>query len=561
MASLPATTADNELEGILREQKQMESTRSVFESHWQEIGLRIYPTAAVFQSSQTNGQKNNQYIFDSTAALALERFASAVNGYVTPSNQRYIGIETDNDELNNDPEIKQWCEQVRNILFSVRYSDLARFESQMNEVYMSLGAFGTGCLFVDDKPGRGIIYKSIHLNQIYFTENEDGVINRLNRKYKETYRNIVNLWDNSVPLPEKVKSGAVNTPNEKIDVLHCVRPNAKRKFGVMGPLGMEFESLYILPDHKLVTERGGYRTFPYAVSRYVTQTEEIYGRSPAMTVLPDVKLLQEIQKTFIRQSQMNAEPPLLLQEDGALNGFKMTPAALNFGGVDEQGRQLVHPLNTGSRPEMAMELQDQKRKHINDAFLITLFQVLVDNPTMTAYEVMQRMQEKGQLLGPTMGRQYTETQSTVVARELDILEQAKALPPRPAKMQKMGARLRIRASGPMARAQRADEGVGILRTIQALPGIAELDRDALLLFKGKGTEIARTLAEINGMPASLMNTSDDLKVLKEGQEEADTANQLIAAAPEAGKAAKSLAEAQAIAAQGANSQFPSLTIQ
>lgn len=546
---------------ILREQKSMEGMRSTFESHWQEIAQRIYPSAAEFEGERTPGQKNNQFILDSTAALALERFASAVNGYVTPSNQRYISAETDNEELNDDPEVKQWLEQVTNIVFSVRYSDLARFESQMNEVYMSLGAFGTGCLFVDDRPGRGIIYKSIHLNQIYFAENEDGVIDRTNRKYKETYRNIASRWADFITLPDKILNGAVNTPNDKITVLHVVRPNKDKRGGVIGPQGMDFESRYILPDHKFELEKSGYRTFPYAISRYITQPEEVYGRSPAMTVLPDVKLLQEIQKTFIRQAQMNAEPPLLLQEDGALNGFKLTPAALNWGGVDEQGRPLVHALNNGSRPEMAMELQDQKRKHINDAFLITLFQVLVDNPTMTAYEVMQRMQEKGQLLGPTMGRQYTETQSNVFVREIDILEHAKALPPRPAKMLEKGARLRIRAAGPMARAQRADEGVGILRTIQALPGIMEIDSDALLLFKGKGPDIARTVAEINGMPASLMNTTDDIKVLKEGKDQAETASQLIAAAPEAGKAAKSMAEAQAIAANGANSQFPALTIQ
>lgn len=554
-------SAGDQLEAILREQKQMEGMRSTFESHWQEIAQRVYPSAAEFQGARTPGQKNNQFILDSTAALALERFASAVNGYVTPSNQRYLSAETDNEEVNKDPECKQWLETVTNVVFSVRYSDLARFESQMNEVYMSLGAFGTGCLFVDDVPGRGIIYKSIHLNQIYFTEDGNGAITRLNRKYKETYRNVVDLWSGMATLPDKILNGAINTPNEKINVIHCVRPNANKKSGVMGPQGMEYESLYILPDEKLIVERGGYRTFPYAVSRYITQSEEIYGRSPAMTVLPDVKMLQEIQKTFIRQAQMNAEPPLLLQEDGALSGFKMTPAALNFGGVDEQGRPLVHPLNTGSRPEMAMELQDQKRKHINDAFLITLFQVLVDNPTMTAYEVMQRMQEKGQLLGPTMGRQYTETQSTVFAREVDILEHVKALPPRPAKMKELGARLRIRASGPMARAQRADEGVGILRTIQALPGVAEIDKDALLLFRGKGPDIARTLAEINGMPASLMNTKDEMVAFKEGQDQADQTNQLIQAAPEAGKAAKDMATAQAIAAQGQNSQFPSLTIQ
>jgi len=554
-------TADEEMQAILREQSQMESIRGTFEAHWQQIALRVYPSAADFYGSRSPGAKNTELIFDSTAALALERFASAVNGYVTPSNQRWHGIETDNEELNNDPEVKQWCEAATNVLFSVRYSDLARFESQMNEVYMSLGAFGTGCLFVDDKPGRGIIYKSIHLSQIYFLENGDGVIDRCNRKYKESYRNIVSLWGDEVELPAKIKEAAEKTPNAKTHVLHVVRPNASRKHGVMGPKGMEFESRYILPLEKFEMEAGGYRSFPYAISRYVTQAEEMYGRSPAMTVLPDVKMLNEMEKTVIRQMQLAVEPPILLQEDGALSGFKMKPGALNFGGVDEQGRPLAHAFNAGGKLEYAFDMQEQKRKHINDAFLITLFQILVDNPTMTAYEVMQRMQEKGQLLGPTMGRQRTETQSVVIARELDILEHAKALPPKPEKMLRAGARLRIRAAGPMARAQRAEEGVGILRTIQALPGIVELDKDALLLFKGKGSDIARTIGEINGMPASLMNTTDEMKLFKDDQNQADATNQLIAAAPEAGKAAKNIAEAQAIAANGPNSQFPSLTIQ
>lgn len=558
--------AEEKMGAILREQAQMEGMRGTFEAHWQQIALRIYPSAADFYGERSPGTKNTELIFDSTASLALERFASAVNGYVTPSNQRWHGIETDNEELNNDPEVKQWCEAATNVLFSVRYSDLARFESQMNEVYMSLGAFGTGCLFVDDKPGRGIIYKSIHLSQIFFKENGDGIIDRCNRKYKESYRNVVELWENEAsrngtPLPDKILEGAVKTPNSKIDILHVVRPNADRKMGVMGPKGMEFESKYLIPSEKFELECGGYRTFPYAISRYVTQAEEMYGRSPAMTVLPDVKMLNEMEKTVIRQMQLLVEPPVLLQEDGALSGFKMKPGALNFGGVDEQGRPLAHAFNAGGKIELAFEMQEQKRKHINDAFLITLFQILVDNPTMTAYEVMQRMQEKGQLLGPTMGRQRTETQSVVIARELDILEHAKALPPKPEKMIRMGARLRIRAAGPMARAQRADEGVGILRTIQALPGVVEVDRDALLLFKGKGPDIARTLAEINGMPASLMNTNDEMKAFKEGQDQADATNQLIAAAPEAGKAAKDMATAQAIAANGPNSQFPSLTIQ
>src|SRR5574343_1302784 len=545
------TYTNDKLEAILREQKQMKSQRGTFESHWQEIAERIYPSAANFQGERTPGAKNTQYIFDSTAGLALERFASAFNGYVTPINQKWHGLETDNDELNKDPEVQAWLAEVTRILFSVRYSDLSRFDTQMNEVYMSLGAFGTGCLFVDDRVGRGIVYKSVHLSQLFFCEDFDGIIDRANREYKETARNIVDEWGDKVELSEKITTLAKDKPNTKLDILHCVRPNKDRIPGALGPKGMAFESIYCLPSEKIILETGGYRSFPYAVSRYITQSDELYGRSPAMTVLPDTKMLNEMGKSVIRQMQLMVEPPVLLQEDGALTGFKLKPAALNFGGVDEQGRELAKPFNTGSRMDYAFELQEQKRKHINDAFLITLFQILVDNPKMTAYEVMQRMQEKGQLLGPTMGRQRTETQSVVVARELDILENAKALPPKPQKMLRANARVRISAGGPMARAQRAEEGVGILRTLESIPAINEADEDTILLFKGKGPKIARTLAEINGMPADLLNTDDEIAALKEGADEAQAANELIQAAPLAGKAAKDLATAQAVAANGA----------
>ena len=38
-------------------------------------------------------------------------------------------------------------------------------------------------------------------------------------------------------------------------------------------------------------DEGGYRTFPYAISRYVTAPGETYGRSPAMLALPSIKTL------------------------------------------------------------------------------------------------------------------------------------------------------------------------------------------------------------------------------------------------------------------------------
>ena len=46
---------------------------------------------------------------------------------------------------------------------------------------------------------------------------------------------------------------------------------------------------------------------------------------------------------------------------------------------------------------------DEERSLINDAFLVSLFQILTETPNMSATEVIERTNEKGILLAPTVG--------------------------------------------------------------------------------------------------------------------------------------------------------------
>jgi hypothetical protein len=143
-----------------------------------------------------------------------------------------------------------------------------------------------------------------------------------------------------------------------------------------------------------IVQEGGYWSQPYAISRYYTAPGEVYGRSPAMVVLPDIKLLNEINRAIIEGAQMAVRPPMLLPEDGILQPFKMMPGALNFGGMNRDGKPLALPLNTATDFSVAMTLAEQKRQTINDGFFITLFQILVDNPQMTATEAMRVLRKK-----------------------------------------------------------------------------------------------------------------------------------------------------------------------
>jgi hypothetical protein len=107
---------------------------------------------------------------------------------------------------------------------------------------------------------------------------------------------------------------------------------------------------------------------------------------------------------------------------------------LNKGGVNSDGKKLVDTLPVGEL-QISKEMMDEERQLINDAFLVSLFQILTETPQMTATEVIERTNEKGILIAPSMGRQGSEYLGTMIPRELDLMQQMGMLEPMPPKLE------------------------------------------------------------------------------------------------------------------------------
>lgn len=544
---------DSRADDILRRLELLTSQRAVFDAHWREIAQRVLPRADHFRTNRQPGDKRTELVFDATAGLALERFAAAMESMLTPRTQRWHKLRCADEALNDSPAVRAYLDEVTQILFSVRYSPGANFASQANEVYMSLGAFGTGGIFVDELVGQGIRYRSVPLSEMYVAENHQGVIDCVFRRLSMTVRQFAQRFGRD-KLTDRQKGALEKHPDQLMDVIHAVQPRDDVEYGKRNFKGMAWASCYVNVESRDVVDEGGYRAMPYAIGRYVTGPKETYGRSPAMTVLPDIKMLNEMSKTVIRAAHKQVDPPLLLQDDGALQAFDLRPGALNFGGVDEQGRQLVHPLQTNARVDIGLEMMDQRRKVINDAFLVTLFQILVEAPQMTATEAMLRAQEKGALLAPTMGRQQSEFLGPLIERELDILAHAGMLPPMPREMIQSGGEVDVDYVSPLNRAQRADEGVAILRTLESITPLAQIDPSVMQVFDPQA--VARELAEINGVPQKVLRTPEQLEAMQARADAQQQAAALLQAAPVVGRTARDLAQAQSLASAAPPQQAP-----
>ncbi len=534
--------ADDIAQDVLRRFEKASADRGVWESHWEEIARRVFPSyAGSFQANNLRqpGEKRTEDMVDASATLALPKFAAAMESMLTPRNQTWHKLTPLDKTLKRNRIAKMWFEDVNDILFRYRYAPRANFASQTHEVYMGLGSFGTSGQLIDPLkwPGeKGLRYQTIHLGQIYFLENHQGVIDTAIRRFDLTARQAYQKWGDALP-PEVIECAKSSDRCEKkFWFVHCVTPRVEEEGYDPARLdvkGMKFASRYVAEAGKKLISEGGFNTFPYAISRYVIAPGETYGRSPAMLALPSIKVLNEEKKTYLKQGHRAVDPVLLAFDDGVVDTFSMKPGAMNSGGVSAEGRPLVHALPAGQLA-LAPEMMSEERAVINDAFLVTLFQILVETPRMTATEVLERVREKGALLSPTMGRQQSEFLGPLVEREIDVLGSQGLLPPMPAIVREAKAEYDLIYDSPLSRAQRAEQASGLMRLVDWATPYIQVSGDTSPLDFLDWDAAMPDLADIQGVPSKWTLDADGVAAKRQARQQQAGAQQAIDALPAVG---------------------------
>lgn len=534
-------------EDLIRQYEFLKGQRGTWEQHWEEIAERILPRQIGFVGERTQGEKRTQKVFDSKPMVALERFGAVMDSLLTPRQSRWHNLRTTDPVLNRNFEVQSYLDHVNQIVWDSRYSPKANFAGQNSERWISVGAFGTGALFIDYD--AGLRYRCVNLRDLFICENHQGVIDTVYRRFHYDARQAAQRFGVN-NLPETVKKCLEDEKRqyEKHEYLHVVRPNTDYEVGRMDARGKPWASYYIYVRDKAFVSKGGYTSFPFSFSRYITAPDEVFGRSPAMAALPDIKMLNEMAKTDIRAVHKLVDPPILLHDDGILGGgartINMRPGGYIPGGVNKDGRQLIQPFGTGARVDIAAEKMDQKRSAIDDAFLVTLFQILVETPRMTATEALIRAQEKGMLLTPTMGRQQSEALGPCIERELDLLAFHRKLPPMPAALREAGGEYEIIYDSPMSRMQRAEELVGVQRTMELLAPFSSIDPTILDIFDRD--ELARLTTEVSGVPTVVLRSPEQLAAIREQRAAQEQQAAMVAAAQPIAGAMKDVAQANAL---------------
>jgi hypothetical protein len=532
---------------LLMKHNQLVATRYNYDTVNQRIADLITPNNASFTSKTTEGQRKDQQQYDSTGAMALDRFASAIESILIPRSQRWHKLVAVEPILNDDQEVKLYLEEVTDILFRYRYQAKSGFVGSSGEYLRSLGAFGTGVNSIEDNLGGGIRYQSHFIGQMYLANDPSGLVDVVHRKFEFTAKQAYQMFPDT-QSSQRYKEICDKDPMQKLEFVHMVQPNKEYDPNAMDIRRMPIVSYYVCLTTQSIVRKSGYFTMPYVAGRLTTSPQEAYGKSPAWACLSTLNVVNEMSKTQLKAGQRAVDPPLMAVDDDSLSSFNMKSGHINWGALDEQGRQKVQPFVSGVNLNISMEMIETERKVINDAFYITLFQIMVESPSMTATEAMLRAQEKGALLAPAMGRQQTEFLAPSIERELDILGRAidhrgrSVLPRMPDVLREAGGNVEIEYTSPINRLQRTEDGVAILRTLESVMPLAQIDPSVLNIFHPE--RMAKELAEVNGVPATCFRTPKELEELAKAQAKQAEMQQLLEAAPVAGKVISDLSRAQ-----------------
>ena len=537
---------------ILQEFSQFQVWRNQFAMQWEESAELILPTSRnTFYYGNFNwpGQKKTNQQIDATGGLALHRFCAIADSLVTPRNMKWHGLESDYDYVMKDRQCRLWYENAVKTLFRQRYAATANFQSQNYNNWQSLGAFGNATMYIDAFDARqhggqrGLRYRAVPLGETFYGENHQGKVDRMIRWYRLTAYQAAQKWGVEA-LPANLLAPLAQESQWPYNFLHCVKPRDDYDPDRLDVRSLPWASYYVsIEGQCLMQPPGGYRVFPFAVSRYDQTPNEVYGRGPAQIVLPALKTLNAEKKIFLKSGHRAADPVLLTPDDGLLD-FNMIPGARNAGGVNPDGKPLVHVLPTGDI-QISEKMMGEERGLIDDTFLVSLFKVLTEHPNMTATQVIELVNEKGMLVAPTLGRQHTEYVGQMVEREMDLLSAMGLLDPMPPRLREARGQYRVTDTSPLAMAARANEAAGFIRVVESVKELVNITQDRSLLDPFDFDTAIPEIAQIQNVPERWMSNAKAIEGKRKARAQAQQQKAQIDALP----AQAAMLKAQAVVAK------------
>lgn len=483
--TIPAPQDRGAVEEILRRHTMAQSRRQSWESLWREAYDYALPQRSEF-SGALPGARQTDRLYDGTALDAAEQLAGNLMGNLTPPWTQWFGLKPGPDLTPAEAEsLAPALEQAARTVQA--HLDRSNFIVEIHQCYLDLIVGGTAGLFVEEaEPGNfsAFRFSAVPLTRMVLEEGVSGLLDGSYRTLSLTLAQLQARFPEAVLPPALVREGERDS-QRSFEVLEAILPDFAGTYRYSAVLNGYGEAILL--------KTASYNESPLVAFRWLKSPGEVYGRSPVMKALPDIKTANKVVELILKNASIAVTGIWQADDDGVLNpaNIELKPGAIIPKAVGSEG---LRPLDMPGRFDISQLVLEDLRTRIRHALMADKL-APVKSPRMTATEVIERAADMAMLLGATYGRLQSELLNPLIKRTFAILRRRGEVPD----IALDGRYVVLDYRAPLARAHAQRNVQNTLSWISSVLSMGPEAASAINL-----PQAARFLGEAMGVPSDLI---------------------------------------------------------
>ena len=366
-----------------------------------EIWLNRWKTAMRY--TIPTDDSDSATLFDATASDAVDNLAASIYSLLTPPESLWINLVRESD-LSPNPEIAT-------AMLRAHLND-SNFYTTIHQCYTDLVVLGTACLFMAENPigtDSAFSFTAIPMTDIALLP---GAVFHMTSL---PAIDIMAKYPDFI-FPKHLKDTIKNNPQTPIRLVQSL---VGSDFTAWIDVGGNIENN--------IVARGTFETNPYIIFRWSLVSGEIYGRSPVLRALPDIKTANKVVELVLKNATIAVSGIWQADDDGVINlsNINLTPGAIIPKAVGSSG---LTPLSSGANFDVSQIVLRDLRDRIRHTLLADRLGLLSEKE-MTATEILARNADMVRILGATYGRLLHEFIRPLCERGLQILSRRGLIEP------------------------------------------------------------------------------------------------------------------------------------
>jgi Bacteriophage head to tail connecting protein len=470
-----------------------------FRENWVPLFEECYEYALPQRESfyyEEAGQRRDDKIFDETAVVGVQEFASRLQSGLVPNFARWADLVAGSEVPPEDRDsVDNELDEVTEYVFEVIQS--SNFNQEVHESFMDL-AVGTGVLAVEEGDSiNPIIFSAVPLPHVVLDTGPDDRIDHVFRERKKIRFSDLEILYPKGTFDQQVKNRMTGDGTTTVLEVVCRDYSVKNEEAYYHyAICMETETVL----HK--KQMRGLGSNPFVCFRWSKCAGEVYGRGPLLNALSAIKTTNLTIELILENAQMSISGIYQMEDDGVINPdtIRLVPGTIIPKAMGSQGLQ---PINAAGRFDVAQLILSDMRLNIKRA----LYNDMLGNPDKTpatATEVAERMADLSRRIGSAFGRLQAELVQPVLQRVIYILKKQGRIEVPTVN----GREVKIRSVSPLAQAQANQDISNVARYLQLVGGVFGPEMLQMLI---DGEKTAIHLAKKFGVPESLIRDEEQRK--------------------------------------------------